>query len=899
MAKDINIGGRLHSIATGNVVAGTDEILDDNLGKKQTQINTETYSLVESVNNALDALNPDQQEALAVAAKANANEAKLGYYVCDTGANTAAKTIAATGYVLGTGGNIRIKMTNANTVDAVTLNINSTGAKALFYNGEQASSTNSWEAGETVEVYYDGTSYYANNVVGGSGSGDGAFDVSAKYPTSGVEGGNTYTLEGALAVLNTNLSASKKKGGMSIKFIQSSDNKYVQFRYMSSSTAVADFTNTDNWSFCGDDVLVESPEFITVWTDARKRIVLAVENDGNIIFGIGVPREIVDYINEKIAELSLDEYENIVTFLGNLIEGDKILAQLLDEKVDKVEGKSLIDKDVADRVHYIENPEFIDVWTDSEDRIVIALKNDGDVMFGIGIPSQIVEYVENRIAGISSDVTAIQAFLDGFTDTTLLQYLNENYGEYIEDVEERIEVKTDASKKIISYRSKDGMLHENAGIETPTVKTSKIKGDVEFENGIPTQIKDYVDYEVTEATDAKFQYFDFRINHAFRDISSYYSQFNVSGSANTRTTPWQSWELFDALALAHPDIITKYDPMATETVPATESSPAILPMSNVRAKVVAAGYSDYPFYYNKIEEAETRTFTYPNGDTVTKEYQPCPAYKNYIYRINYYNSALHRGNTLVPKIPVFLTGNLHGIECISPFYLYMLADSIINCADENLFAFGTIFDIYIMPSINAYGAKNGLRESANGVNLNRNFVYNWQYQGEGTNDYSGPYAGSEFETQLLMAVVDTLAPEIAIDHHNYGHSRYQYVAAVPDEKFCAPIYQALLDCCYTFIKELPEYFGNNIQVFQSHVVSAAPSSLSSYHGDYNSWAYHAAGIKTTAIFEVSHGINFINGEYNESAVGYYSLNVFKIADYTYRAGLYAILKYYLSNKLNF
>lgn len=163
MAKDINIGGRLHSIATGNVVAGADEILDDNLGKKQTQINAETYSLVESVNNALDALNPDQQEALAVATKANANEAKLGYYVCDTDADVAAKTIAATGYVLTTGGNIRIKMTNANTADAVTLNINNTGAKALFYDGAQASSTNSWEAGEVIEVYYDGTQYQCGN----------------------------------------------------------------------------------------------------------------------------------------------------------------------------------------------------------------------------------------------------------------------------------------------------------------------------------------------------------------------------------------------------------------------------------------------------------------------------------------------------------------------------------------------------------------------------------------------------------------------------------------------------------------------------------------------------------------------------------------------------------------
>ena len=189
MAKDINIGGRLHSIATGNVVAGADEILDDNLGKKQTQINTETYSLVESVNNALDALNPDQQEALGVAAKANANEAKLGYYVCDTDADVAAKIIVAANYVLGVGGSIKVKMTNANTADAVTLNINNTGTKALFYNGAQASSTNSWEAGEVIEVYYDGTNYQASNTQGGGNlSIIHEIDTTTEYTNKDVAG---------------------------------------------------------------------------------------------------------------------------------------------------------------------------------------------------------------------------------------------------------------------------------------------------------------------------------------------------------------------------------------------------------------------------------------------------------------------------------------------------------------------------------------------------------------------------------------------------------------------------------------------------------------------------------------------------------------------------------------
>ncbi|MBQ1780494.1 MAG: hypothetical protein II001_03570 [Bacteroidales bacterium] len=91
----------------------------------------------------------------------------VGYYICDTAAGTAAKTVAATGYSLTNGGCIRIKMTNANTAANVTLNINSTGAKALYYDGAQASSTNTWEAGEVLEVYYDGTQYQCASGGGG------------------------------------------------------------------------------------------------------------------------------------------------------------------------------------------------------------------------------------------------------------------------------------------------------------------------------------------------------------------------------------------------------------------------------------------------------------------------------------------------------------------------------------------------------------------------------------------------------------------------------------------------------------------------------------------------------------------------------------------------------------
>ena len=176
---------------------------------------------------------------------------KIGYFVCDTAANTAAKTINAEGFVLSTGGSIKIKMTNDNTANNATLNINSTGAKPLYYAGLRASSANTWESGETIEVYYDGTNYMANNVAGGGS--DGVFDVSAKT-------GDTYeSLSAALTAMNA-LPAAYKKGGMSIKYVQSSDNKYVQYRLMSDTfnTTEANWQGVDDKPVAGSKSLAES-----------------------------------------------------------------------------------------------------------------------------------------------------------------------------------------------------------------------------------------------------------------------------------------------------------------------------------------------------------------------------------------------------------------------------------------------------------------------------------------------------------------------------------------------------------------------------------------------------------------------------------------------------------------
>ena len=85
--------------------------------------------------------------------------AKLGqgYATCSTAAATAAKTASLTNYVLETGGVVAVKFTNAVPASA-TLNVNSKGAKSIYYKGA-AITANIIQAGDTATFMYDGTWY--------------------------------------------------------------------------------------------------------------------------------------------------------------------------------------------------------------------------------------------------------------------------------------------------------------------------------------------------------------------------------------------------------------------------------------------------------------------------------------------------------------------------------------------------------------------------------------------------------------------------------------------------------------------------------------------------------------------------------------------------------------------
>ena len=86
------------------------------------------------------------------------SSAIIHYGACSTEASSAAKTVACANFSLVTGAKIAVKFSITNTADNPTLNVNSTGAKAIRYRGS-AIAAGYLAANRVYEFAYDGTAF--------------------------------------------------------------------------------------------------------------------------------------------------------------------------------------------------------------------------------------------------------------------------------------------------------------------------------------------------------------------------------------------------------------------------------------------------------------------------------------------------------------------------------------------------------------------------------------------------------------------------------------------------------------------------------------------------------------------------------------------------------------------
>ena len=222
--KKVPIPARIYNASQGGHVAGAVDIIDDNKNKTQATINAEvdtTFAIHQNEINGLSRQNYVSVNAYSALPSPGNVETIYRVSSWDGKANDSAGAADVTKY-----------------------------SEYAWYNGAYILMDVKSQIGEV-------------------------FDISAY--NSNIEYAD---LAEALGTNGTNVPVSVRKGGMSIKFIQSSDNKYVQYRLMSDTfnTTPANWQGIDDEPTSGSNNLVKSGGvysktryyFSPVWRDDRK-----------------------------------------------------------------------------------------------------------------------------------------------------------------------------------------------------------------------------------------------------------------------------------------------------------------------------------------------------------------------------------------------------------------------------------------------------------------------------------------------------------------------------------------------------------------------------------------------------------------------------------------------------
>lgn len=276
---------------------------------------------------------------------------------------------------------------------------------------------------------------------------------------------------------------------------------------------------------------IESPEFIKAIVDAENHFLFGIQLDGSIEWGKGIPAPIRAKLQEIINQCQQDKTDILEAINAAKKELSASIAALQEGKVDKEEGKSLIEDEVKECFRVIENEEFIMAVVDADDKVLFGiyrdsgkpyfplnemyhveqneeffavwLDADNHVLFGIKRDGQIigeihaVNALKQVISQLQSDVAALQEKV-GTIDTNLKELLDVFS---LQENPEYMAVVTDAEGKVLSFTNADGSHYiYNAKSETIPTEFEHIEdpeGRTEITTDAENKILGYRDSEGT------------------------------------------------------------------------------------------------------------------------------------------------------------------------------------------------------------------------------------------------------------------------------------------------------------------------------------------------------------------------------------------------------------------
>ena len=185
--------------------------------------------------------------------------------------------------------------------------------------------------------------------------------------------GRLVVADGEVAILKYDTSWTKEATGIATAESVSQLGQKVDNNLVSVSQSTLSIGSEEVGELAGQ--LIENPEWVQVVTDSEGKILYGVKTDGKFYFGDGCPPQVQEYVLAHQAEIET----------------------ALATKVNKVEGKSLIDSDFASSQSVIGNPEYLEVKTDFGNKILEAITADGRKQINIPLetPPSIEFYNDN------------------------------------------------------------------------------------------------------------------------------------------------------------------------------------------------------------------------------------------------------------------------------------------------------------------------------------------------------------------------------------------------------------------------------------------------------------------------------------------------------------------------
>lgn len=289
---------------------------------------------------------------------------------------------------------------------------------------------------------------------------------------------------------------------------------------------------------------IESPEFIKAIVDAEDHFLFGIQLDGSIEWGKGIPAPIRTKLQEIINQCQEDKTDILEAINAAKEELSASITALQEGKVDKEEGKSLIEDEVKECFRIIENEEFIKAivdsddkvlfgfyratgkpyyplnemyhviqndeyfatWLDADDKVVLGIRRDGEIIgkiYAVNALKQVTSQLQSDVAALQEKVGTIDTNLKELIDVFSLQ-----------DNPEYLAVETDSDGRVLSATNNDGSHYiHNAKSETIDAKVDKEEGKSLIDSDIAAAHSTFEDIEkrmeiVTDAEDKVMSYRD-------------------------------------------------------------------------------------------------------------------------------------------------------------------------------------------------------------------------------------------------------------------------------------------------------------------------------------------------------------------------------------------------------